>query len=116
MTYDNVQKALDALNVQHELTDDGGGLGIQWLQTGLMVGDYSLQIICPEEHYLVSNELLWSLQLFSFKKLEFLSVVNLPCDLDDREVALLALQLVFGTAARLKLPWKSCSKIEEVLQ
>lgn len=115
MTYDNVQKALDALNVRHELTNDGSGSGLQWLQTGLMVGNYSLQILCPADYYPLSGELLWSLQLFSYDSVEFLAGLEVSSEADEREVVLLALQLVFRQSERLKLPWKSCSKVEEVL-
>ena len=114
MTYANVQKALDALNVRHELTDDGSNSGLQWLQTGLMVGDYSLQILCPEDYHAVSGDLLWSLQLFSFEKLESLTTIELAARTDERDVVLLALQLVFGSSSRLQMPWRSCGKIEEV--
>ena len=114
MTYEKVQQALDALNIRHELADDGSGSGLQWLQTGLMVGDYSLQILCPEDYHAVSGELLWSLQLFSFEKLEILTTLELAATTDERDVVLLALQLVFGSAARLRMGWMSCSKIEEV--
>lgn len=113
MTYDNVQKALDALNIRHERVE-GPESGLQWLQTGLMVGDYSLQILCPEDYHAVSGELLWSLQLFSLKNLEQLANFELAATTDESEVVLLALQLVFGSSFRCGLPWKSCSKIEEV--
>ena len=115
MTYEKVQKALDALNIQHELIVSEPNSGLQWLQTGLMVGDYSLQILCPEDYHAVSGELRWSLQLFSFETLEQLANVEVSCEADDRDVVLLALRLVFRYSERLKLPWKSCSKVEEVL-
>ena len=114
MTYANVQKALDALNIRHELADDGSGSGLQWLQTGLMVGHYSLQILCPEDYHAVSGELRWSLQLFSFETLEQLTNVEVSSEADERDVAMMALQLVFRSADRPRFPWKSCSKIEEV--
>ena len=113
--YANVQKALDALNVQHELIVSEPNSGLQWLQTGLMVGDYSLQILCPEDYHAVSGELLWSLQLFSFEKLEILTTRELAATTDERDVVLLALQLVFGSAARLRMGWMSCATVEEVL-
>ncbi len=115
MPYDNVQKALDALNIQHELADDGSGSGLQWLQTGLMVGSYSLQILCPEDYHAVSGDLMWSLQLFSFEKLEILTTLELAATADERDVVLLALQLVFGSAARLRMGWMSCATVEEAL-
>lgn len=113
--YANVQKALDALNVQHELIVSDPNSCLQWLQTGLMVGDYSLQILCPEDYYAVCGELRWSLQLFSFKNLEQLANFELAATTEESEVVLLALQLVFGTSSRLQMPWMSCATVEEVL-